>query len=101
MRNILLIDDGKETQLLVYNVLKNKRVDLSIASNASEGLKLVEKKNFDLILLDVKLPDKDGFEIYLNLMKDEKTKQIPIIFLTGVDSPTDKFVAMALGAGDY
>ena len=71
------------------------------AKNGEMALKLVEEHEFDLILLDIMMPDMNGFEVSSKLKNDDKTKKIPIIFLSGKDSSSDIEQAYESGGIDY
>jgi len=97
---ILLVEDSKHIQHLVPVAL-GKDFDVAIAGCAEEAFKMVESSNFDLILLDVQLPDMDGFQICSLLRNKDKTSEVPIIFLTGKKEVSDKVMGFSLGADDY
>ena len=100
MRRILLVEDCEEAALLVKATL-GKSYQVVIAPTASEVLQLVERTVFDLILMDVVLPDGDGFKLCAQLQNSEKSRDIPIIFLTGKADVEDKVMGFSLGADDY
>jgi len=101
---ILVIDDTPENLKLVSDFLRDAGFEVRIAKSGSQGLKLLEKLHPDLILLDVMMPDMDGFETCRHLKAWEKTKDIPIIFMTAaVDTSNSeaKVKGLSLGAVDY
>lgn len=100
MNKILLIEDNNDTQELVRHSLKGF-CELFIASTATQAYFNIENNLYDLILLDINLPDGNGFEICHQLMTNEKTKSIPIIFLTAQNASEDIIKAYQLGAEDY
>ncbi|MBN1558990.1 response regulator transcription factor, partial [candidate division KSB1 bacterium] len=71
------------------------------ALDGEEALKKAAEKQPDLILLDIMLPKKDGFEVLRELRANRKTADIPVIFLTAKDSEIDEIVGLELGADDY
>ncbi|OQY03467.1 MAG: hypothetical protein B6I20_04940 [Bacteroidetes bacterium 4572_117] len=79
---ILIIDDIAENIKVVANVLKKHNFNISFAKSGANGIEKVKKIQFDLILLDIMMPEMDGFEVCRLLKKDIKTKDIPVIFLT-------------------
>ena len=95
---ILLVEDNKTiTKALNYTLEQNKYEVLS-AENISEALKLLEKEKVDLIILDITLPDGDGFELY-KIIKEKYN--ISTIFLTAKDDENDIVKGLELGAEDY
>jgi two-component system, cell cycle response regulator len=98
---ILVIDDSPEIQKLVKLRLSKERVDVYCASDGAEGLAAARKLRPDLILLDVDMPDRDGFATCADLKADSMTMDIPVIFLTGASSTDDKIRGLDLGAVDY
>lgn len=66
-----------------------------------EAVQVIQSREFELILLDVSLPGKDGFELCAYLQSHPKTKNVPVIFLTGMGEVTSKVTAFSLGAEDY
>ncbi len=79
---ILIIDDIAENIKVAANVLKKNNFNISYAKNGKAGIERAEKVHFDLILLDVMMPEMDGFEVCRRLKHNDKTKEIPVIFLT-------------------
>jgi len=98
---ILIIEDEKDiVKMLDYNLKREGFKTLS-AYNGEDGLDMASKENPDLILLDLMLPEIDGFDVCKALKSDPKTSHIPIIILTAKDQETDKIVGLELGADDY
>ncbi len=97
---ILLVEDSLEVQTLIKGILGN-RYEIQIASTAVEADRLARSRNFDLILLDVMLPDGDGFQICSRFQNDETLRNVPVIFLTAKDSVDDIIMGYKLGADDY
>jgi two-component system alkaline phosphatase synthesis response regulator PhoP len=99
-KTILIVDDERDiVDLLKYNLQKEGYRTLT-ASNGKQALERADKKP-DLILLDVMMPEYDGWEVLRRLRKKSGTAQIPVIFLTAKDSETDEVVGLELGADDY
>lgn len=100
-RKILIVEDESSiAELLKYNLTKND----FIVNCVSDGLNIVEniiEFNSELILLDLMLPEKDGFEICKELSENEYTKDIPIIIISSKSREFDKVLALELGADDY
>jgi len=97
---ILIVDDEPNNLRLMMQVL-NDIYELSFAANGMKTLEIVQKINFDMILLDIMMPEMDGYELCKRLKADEKTKHIPIIFVTAKDDSNDEAKGLQLGAIDY
>lgn len=98
---ILLVDDEPSlVQLLGYR-LESKGYKVIAACDGTEALKLAQKKRPDLIILDIMLPNLNGYEICMILKEDDKTRDIPVIMLTAKTHPTDKIEGLKSGAVFY
>ncbi len=97
---ILLVEDAEDTQLIVRALLSPK-YQLTICSTAAEASEILQKKVFSLVILDISLPDGNGYTFCTQLRADARHKNVPIIFLTGKSQTQDKVMAFALGADDY
>jgi DNA-binding response OmpR family regulator len=100
MRSILLIEDEPDIQLMVQDLL-GQRHKLVMASTAADAFKAIEANSIDLVLLDVGLPDGDGFQVFSRLRAAPRLLEVPIIFLTGNCAVNDRVAAFSLGADDY
>lgn len=100
MQSILLIEDSQDTQFLVQQALGSE-VQLVCTESVSDGKMRLKENDFDLILMDIQLPDCDGFRFCAELKGQDKTKDIPVIFLTGAMDIPSKVKGFALGAEDY
>lgn len=100
-KKILFIEDEEHLQKLLGEELEDRGFEVIKALNGAIGLKLALKKQPDLILLDLILPKKDGFEVLETLKKDPKTKKIPVIILTNLETAPDVQKALDLGASTY
>ena len=98
-RNILLVEDDESLGYLLSEYLKMKSFDVVWANNGLEALNLVKKDFFDLIILDVMMPEMDGFTLAKELNKD--FPEIPFIFLTARSLKIDVLKGFSLGAVDY
>ena len=97
--NILIIEDEIKTARYIKTGLSENGFFVDTSDNGNEGLELVKSNNYDLVILDVMLPGKDGWTILKELR--DKGKQIPVIFLTAKDTVFDKVKGLELGADDY
>lgn len=98
---ILLIEDDLFSQKFYSSKLKEAGSEVEIASDGEEGLKKAKEINPDIIILDIILPGKDGFEVLQNLSTDEKLKKIPVIVFSTLGQEQDISKAKQLGALDY
>lgn len=98
---IVLIEDDEILSKVVYEELKDGGFDVEQAFDGESGLKLVQSKKPDLVLLDVLLPKKHGFEVLGELKKSMVTRDIPVIMLTMLGSDEDIKKGLGLGANDY
>ena len=97
---ILVVDDEKDIlELLKYN-LEKEGYKVLTAHNGKEALRVV-KHHPDLVVLDIMMPELDGWEVCKAIRKDSSISDIPIIFLTARDSEVDEVVGLELGANDY
>ena len=100
-KTILFIEDEAALQKAVGEILKQEGFNVLSALNGIDGLKLAQEKHPDLILLDLILPKKDGFEVLRELKAAEETKDIPVIILTNLETAQDIGKALELGATTY
>jgi two-component system sensor histidine kinase/response regulator len=98
---VLVVDDNLQNLKVLGNTLKENGLSSGIAKNGVGALAFVKKKLPDLILLDVMMPEMDGFEVCKQLKQDVATKDIPIIFLTAKNKIENIIEGFELGAVDY
>lgn len=98
---ILIIEDDEFLGKLCVKKIKEAGFMVSIAVDGEEGLKKSKEEKPDLILLDIVLPNLDGFETIKLLKKDPDTASIPVIFLTNLGQEDDIKRGLAFGANDY
>ena len=98
MTKVLLIDDDRKHSQLLQAYFKKFGINLLCAAEANEGFKLLSREEPDLLLLDVMLPGKDGFEICREV---RKTSNMPIIMLTARGDVIDRVSGLEIGADDY
>ena len=98
-RNVLIIEDNSDIAHLVQLHLKDIQCEADIAPNGNEGLKLSQKKSYDLVVLDLMLPGMDGLTVCQELRK--RPGYIPILMLTAKSSELDRVVGLEMGADDY
>ncbi len=100
-QTILVVDDSKWIRQIIAARLKSLDVDLQFAEDGLQALEATRNDPPDLILLDVIMPDFNGFEVCRELKAEPRTHDIPVIFLTGADESMDKVHGFNLGAVDY
>ena len=86
---ILIVDDVISNVLLLKVLLTNEKFNIVTVNNGQQALEQVEKEKPDLVLLDVMMPDMSGFEVALKMKADAVMSEIPIIFLTALNSTAD------------
>lgn len=101
MGRILIIDDVEANRFVLRNIIVDMGHQPILAENGIQGLKIMERFIPDLILLDVSMPEMDGFEFCNILKQDVKTRHIPIIFISAMDEPQDIVKAFEAGGADY
>jgi OmpR family response regulator RpaB len=98
MHQILIIDDDERLAGPLADYLRRYGIALSNALHPDQGLALLREQRFELLILDVMLPDRDGFELCREIRRDN---DIPIIMLTARGEVMDRIVGLELGADDY
>ena len=101
LNNILIVDDTPNNLRLLSKTLANQGYQVRCAINGSIALLTIKAKIPDLILLDINMPELDGFEVCHQLKQSELTKYIPIIFVSASGKIDDKVKAFEAGAADY
>ena len=97
---ILIVDDDRANLMYLDNLLSADH-ELHIAKDGAQALKRADEYIPDLILLDIVMPGLSGYEVLSELKKSEKTRDIPVIFITGLDTDEDEMKGLELGADDY
>lgn len=98
MREILLVEDNEMIGKGLKYLLEQEKFDIKIAKNIVEAKTIIKKQKFDLYLLDITLPDGDGYEICQYV---KKQKDVPVIFLTAKDEELNVVQCLDMGADDY
>ena len=98
---ILIVDDAPDNLLMLFSYLEVKGYRIFLAEDGETAIQIARSKAPDLILLDVLMPDLDGFETCRRLKTDPKTREIPIIFLTALSEKVNKVQGFNLGGVDY
>lgn len=98
---ILIVDDSPVSVSILETVLLKEGYRVITANDGPRARKLAVEKRPDLIILDIMMPEEDGFEVITRLKKNARTASIPVVFLTGKDELEDKLAGFDLGAVDY
>ena len=100
--NILIVDDREENLLTLESILENPELHIVKAHSGNEALGLMLEYNFAMVLLDVQMPEMDGFETAELMRSNERTRNIPIIFVTAISKQRQHvFKGYEAGAVDY
>lgn len=100
-KKILIIEDDKDISRLVRYNLEKAGYECSQTFNGEKAIESLESFIPDLIILDVMLPGQDGFEVCRAIKKNDRLKNIPVLFLTAKGEEVDRVVGLELGADDY
>ncbi|MCD4772379.1 MAG: hybrid sensor histidine kinase/response regulator [Bacteroidales bacterium] len=98
---ILIVDDVPKNIQVLGNILINEKYQISYTQDGNHALSLIKKNKFDLILLDIMMPEIDGYEVCKTIMADPETASIPVIFLTAKADKESVIKGFKLGARDY
>ncbi|MCP4157503.1 MAG: response regulator, partial [bacterium] len=99
--SVLVVDDDVKYLLAISRILKTQGYDIFKAKCGQEALDILDKSRPDLIVLDIQLPDIDGYELARRLNENPETKDIPVMFLTGSSEVLDILTGFQTGAVDY
>ena len=99
-QTVLVVDDTVENIDILNSILGND-YKVKVALNGEKALKIAQKKPPDIILLDVMMPEMDGYEVCERLKTDIATKKIPVVFVTGHQDEEERKKGLELGAVDY
>ncbi len=100
-RKILVVDDSATQVTMITNSLRTEGYDIVTASNGEEALRRLDSDRPDLVLLDVIMPGKNGFQLCRQIRNDARWKTVPVILLTSKDGEADRFWGMKQGATEY
>ncbi|KPJ56828.1 hypothetical protein AMJ49_03730 [Parcubacteria bacterium DG_74_2] len=101
MKKILIIEDEDLLLNLLRDKLSQEGYEVSVARNGEEGLEKIKEEKPDLILLDIVMPKKGGFEVMEEMNKDKEMKSIPVIVVSNSGQPVEIDRAQKLGAKDW
>ena len=98
---ILVVDDNPDNLRLLAGILSEYHYKIRLAPSGERALATIRKEAPDLVLLDIMMPDMDGFEVCRQLKADQETIGIPVIFISALDEIIDKVKAFSMGGVDY
>jgi len=99
---ILVVDDNRDNINLIEEILSEEGYEnILVASSGREALSIINENNIDIVLLDVMMPDMDGYEVCSTLQHDEATSDIPVIMVTAKTTSEDLKQGFKVGAFDY
>ena len=98
MYNILLVEDDSTLAMGIEYSLKNEGFEVNLADSVAEGKELIDKYDYDLIILDITLPDGSGYDLCKYIRESKST---PIIFLTALDEEVNVVMGLDIGGDDY
>ena len=99
--DILIVDDAPQDLKLLANMLSRSGYSVRVAHNGEIAIASIEREIPDLILLDIRMPGMDGFEVCRRLKSMEATRELPVIFISALQEPSDKIQAFEAGGLDY
>ncbi|MCH7989256.1 MAG: response regulator [Planctomycetes bacterium] len=99
--NVLVVDDNETNCEILRRRLEREDHRVSVASNGAQALEMISRENFDLVLLDIVMPEMDGFEVLLRMKRDERLREIPVIMISALDEVDVAVRCIEAGAEDY
>jgi twitching motility two-component system response regulator PilH len=100
-RTILVVDDSPSERALICQALQRGGYSVLVAQDGDAGLKLAKEQAPALVLLDVMMPGKNGYQVCRQLKSDMSTRNLPVVLVTARDQPPDRFWGMRQGADEY
>ena len=100
-RRVLLIEDNANNRYLASFILEQAGLEVLVAKDGRSGVEMARDVRPDLILMDIQMPEMDGYEAARVLLGDRETKDIPIVAATSFAMPGDRARAMGMGFADY
>ncbi len=99
--SVLIVDDNSKNLQILADILRSRNFKVATAKDGFKALKFIDKMEPDIILLDIMMPEMDGFEVSRRLKSKEATKDIPIIFISALNGTSDKVKGFRAGGVDY
>ena len=97
-RDILIIDDDEDLSMIISDMLTDQGYNVTLAGDSETAFGLLSERKFDLILLDINLPDAVGFDVCKEL---RRVSEVPVIFASARTSETDRIIGLDIGGDDY
>ncbi len=101
IKKILVVDDSKTELMFLSGVLQKNGFSVKTAENADDAMRQLQEERPDLILVDVVMPGRNGFQLTRTIMRDPQYAQVPIIMCTSKNQETDRIWGLRQGARDY
>jgi DNA-binding response OmpR family regulator len=98
---VLLVEDDEFLQRMYASKLQSDDLEVITASDGEKALEIMKEKEIDLVILDILMPKKDGFQVLIEIRSDPKNKKIPVIMLTNLGETEEIKEAKKLGANEY
>ena len=99
---ILVIDDEQDIRQLIALILDAAGYEVAQAASGIEGLEALERSDYDLVILDIMMPEMDGWEVCRQIKSRQRTKDLPVLILTVRSQPLDRVIGMeVVHANDY
>ena len=97
-KRILIVDDDEMVRMALNELLKPEGYEVHIASGGAEALKKLDDNTYDLLMLDIIMPEMDGFELCKRIRERENLKETPVVFLTAKSREEDRAHGLEVGA---
>lgn len=98
MKNILVVEDDGNLSKVLHLILKDEGYNVTVCGKFSDSEKIIKTEVFDLVVLDIELPDGNGFDLFTTAIAP---KSIPVVFLSSRSSESERILGLKLGADDY
>ncbi|WP_448533423.1 response regulator, partial [Parathermosynechococcus lividus] len=99
--NVLIVDDNEMNRDTLARRLRQQGFAIEMAANGVEALEMARKQSYDLVLLDIMMPEMDGYEVLQTMKADSNLRHIPVIMISALEEIESVMKCMELGAEDY
>jgi two-component system, OmpR family, alkaline phosphatase synthesis response regulator PhoP len=100
-KSILIVDDDEMVRIALCELLKPEGYEIDTAAGGKDGLDKINNKKYDLLMLDIIMPEMDGLELCRKIRQREECKEIPIVFLTAKSREEDRIMGIDAGASQF